>query len=161
MTPLKKLYGVTKWLFLELPRKVMTKISYGPLLQSEEPIQSTVESGPLGTGDDINASNPMSIERLCPSTGVNVHHGSLNGLNHIRGFLVRPHATNKTEGCPIGCPITVTAMYPSAVSNNFQSGPAIVPLKVTLHNTLIEEAPVGFEFVVDNPDTFDITGPER
>jgi ER-Golgi trafficking TRAPP I complex 85 kDa subunit len=127
---------------------------------------NTVDSGPLGTGDDINASHPTSIERLCPSTGApdtihivcswNVHHGSLHGLNHIRGLLVRPHATNKTEGCPI----TVTAVYPSAVSNNFQSGPAIVPLKVTLHNTLIE-ASVGFEFVVDNPDTFDITGPER
>jgi len=114
----------------------------------------------------ITDSHPTSIERLCSPKEAGdtihvlcswtAHDRTVCGLHHIRKLLIRP-LTNLNS---VGCPITVTATHPSVVSNNFGSGPAMIPLKVTLRNRLIETS-VEFEFAMDHPDGFDFTGPER
>jgi ER-Golgi trafficking TRAPP I complex 85 kDa subunit len=114
----------------------------------------------------IHDSHPTSIERLCLSTETantihvvcswTAHDGTIRGLHHIRGLVVRP--LNDTKS--VGCPITVTATHPSVFSNDFNVGPAMIPFKVTLRNKLVEST-VEFEFAMDHSDTFDFTGPER
>jgi tetratricopeptide (TPR) repeat protein len=114
----------------------------------------------------IHDSHPTSIERLCLSTDTantvhvacswSAHDGTICGLHHIRGLIVRPLTDIKS----VGCPINVTATHPSVISNDFCVGPAMIPLKVTLRNKLIEST-VEFEFAMDHGDTFDFTGPER
>lgn len=110
-------------------------------------------------------AHPTSIARLCPTEGSaeSIHlvcswsaqNGAIHGHHHIRGLPVRPLKINKG-----GCPITITASHPTSVSNNFDTGPAMVPIKVTLRNRLVD-AMVEVELAVDSPDTFDFTGPER
>jgi len=118
-------------------------------------------------GSEEEVIYPTSIARLCPpndetiniscawrtigkdATDTNVIYGE----HHIRGLTVRPASQTKA------CPITVTAEHPSAVSNDFNNGPAIVPLQVTLSNRLTQDA-VDFEFTVETPESFDYIGPE-
>jgi hypothetical protein len=103
-----------------------------------------------------------SVARLCPSedTGGLVHilcswtgpNSAFQGLHHIRGLAIRP-APNSRE-----CPISLIASHPSNVSNDFDSGPAMVPIKITLKNRV--ETTLDVEFAIVSPVTFDFTGPE-
>ena len=103
-----------------------------------------------------------SIAALCPQeeTGASVHiicswkgpNLSFRGSHHIRGLAVRPSSGSRE------CPITLTASHPSSVSNNFDNGPANVPLRVTLKNRV--DTPVDLEFAIVTPVTFDFSGPE-
>jgi hypothetical protein len=121
-----------------------------------------------GDGIVLETIRPTSIARLCPPGDDTIHiscawktagddndsnSNVIHGEHHIRGLSVRP--TSKTKACPI----TVTAEHPTSLSNNFDNGPAMVPLQVTLRNRLTEEA-VDFCFTVETPETFDYIGPE-
>jgi hypothetical protein len=117
----------------------------------------------------VETIRPTSIARLCPSGDDTIHiscvwkiagdesnsnnSNVIHGEHHIRGLSVRPATRTKA------CPITITAEHPTVFSNNFDNGPAMVPLQVTLRNRLTEEA-VDFEFTVETPETFDYIGPE-
>jgi uncharacterized membrane protein YgcG len=128
------------------------------------------EGGDGGDDDDghLDIIRPTSIARLCPPGDDTIHiscawktvgddntndNTMIRGEHHIRGLSVRPATQTKA------CPITVTAEHPVSLSNDFDKGPAMVPLEVTLRNRLTKEA-VDFEFTVETPDTFDYIGPE-
>jgi hypothetical protein len=128
------------------------------------------DSNSTDDGDCIvETIRPTSIARLCPPGDDTIHiscvwktagddennsnSNVIHGEHHIRGLSVRP--ATKTKACPI----TITAEHPVVFSNNFDNGPAMVPLQVTLRNRLTEEA-VDFEFTVETPETFDYIGPE-
>ena len=131
---------------------------------------NTDSSAPsTGTGaeeigpSDVTTAHAVSIERLCPRSqdneevqivcswmGEDAH---LRGQHHIRGLFVHP--IDKTRGCPI----TLTAQHPSYFSNDFDSGPANIPVSITLRNILVKY-PVNFEFALERPESFDFVGPE-
>lgn len=54
----------------------------------------------------------------------------------------------------------MTASHPTAISNDFEVGPAAVPIKITLQNELAESS-VDFDFTMESADSFDFSGPER
>jgi hypothetical protein len=86
--------------------------------------------------------------------------GTIKGQHHIRDLSVRPAtASSSAASSAWECPITITGSHPSTVQNNFQDGPANVSFEVTLRNRLTM-APVDFEFALDQPENFDLSGPE-
>ena len=129
---------------------------------------TSAPSSATGTGlKEIAASDvstaQASIERLCPRSQdkEEVHivcswigeDASLRGQHHIQGLCVRP--LDKTRGCPI----TLTAQHPSCFSNDFDSGPASIPVSITLRNILVK-CPVNFEVALERPESFDFVGAE-
>ena len=77
------------------------------------------------------------------------------GEHHIRNMpILRPYANGTKDGCPI----TITATHPTTITNDFNNGPAIVPVEVVLRNRLAAGVPsntVEIEFAIDPPDNFD------
>lgn len=74
---------------------------------------------------------------------------TIKGVHFITGISVEP----RTEACPIA----VTAQYPSAVTGDFESGPASVPFEITFRNRLMRES-VKFEFAAEDPPDVDLSG---
>lgn len=124
---------------------------------------SMSESAHSSKGTDLDRlGHWASVARLCPldDNGGAVHvicswnglDSTFRGTHHFRGLAVRPPANSRE------CPITLSASHPAKVSNDFESGPADVPLNVTLKNRI--DTPVNLEFAIVAPVTFDFTGPE-
>jgi hypothetical protein len=126
---------------------------------------NTVEISAATDRNGESDAHATSIARLCPTSGTadtahllcswSAQNGEICGVRHVRSFPVRSlHQNNAT------CPVTVTATHPKQVSNDFETGPVAIPINITLQNQLLE-APVDFDFAVDQPDTFDFNGPEN
>lgn len=111
---------------------------------------------------DGNKFHSTSIASLFPSSlGASMVHlvcswravlgqEVVRGEHHIRTVTIRP-----LKSFP-GCPVAATASHPSRISNDFSKGPALVPLKVTLRNRLLE-CPVCFRYALE-PHSYELTG---
>uniref|UniRef100_A0A7S1YLX7 TPPC8 C-terminal Ig-like domain-containing protein n=1 Tax=Grammatophora oceanica TaxID=210454 RepID=A0A7S1YLX7_9STRA len=129
-----------------------------------------------GSGEDGRRSrsviHPTSVARLCPvdtskskvdlictwnaPNELNPEDVDVTGQNHVTGLSIRP-LDGKTRK---GCPITITCQHAATKTHNFaMSGPAHVPLEITVRNRLVE-ASVEFEFSVERPKTFEFIGAE-
>jgi hypothetical protein len=75
----------------------------------------------------------------------------IHGEHHLRALSIRPKSIVK------GCPIHVTANYPTVLHHNFTKGPAVVPMNVTLRNQLLDAA-VSFSLVGKLNPSFEFIG---
>jgi hypothetical protein len=113
---------------------------------------------------DASLVHPTSLYRLHPPEDADssfslacswsTKAGAIEGQHYVRDVFVR-HLPSE-----VACPVTLSAKHPSAISTDFCSGPAQVHYVVTLANRLVNEA-VLFEFLIEEPESFLIVGPER
>lgn len=106
--------------------------------------------------------HPTSIASLFPSAlGASVVHlvcswrailgqEVVRGEHHLRRVTIRPLISFP------GCPVAAAASHPSTISNDFSKGPALVPLKVTLRNRLLD-FPVSFQYTLE-PHSYELRG---
>ena len=123
---------------------------------------NTSDSATVAGWDDL-VQHPTSIGKLCPTESsaskINLlfcwrailGDEVIRGEHHLRALSLRPESKIK------GCPIHVTASYPSVVSHDFTAGPAVLPVKVTLQNQLLK-SPVSFSLVSKSHPSFELIG---
>jgi len=107
--------------------------------------------------------HPTSIGKLCPdeTSASKIHllcgwrailgDEVIRGEHHIRAVSMRPKSVVK------GCPVHVTATYPSSLVHDFANGPVVVPVSLSLRNQLLE-APVNFSLVTKIHPGYEILG---
>ncbi|GAX22513.1 hypothetical protein FisN_14Hh135 [Fistulifera solaris] len=102
-----------------------------------------------------------SVRKLCPRDvdEERVHlivswhckNSAIQGALFVRDLFVRPKMDIK------GCPILVTASYPSRLSHDFANGPGTIPFHVHLKNRLTK-ASVSFEFSLEETQSLNFSG---
>ncbi len=112
---------------------------------------------------DALITHPTSIGKLCPpeTSSSKIHllcrwrailgDEVIHGEHHLRALSIRPKSIVK------GCPIHVTANYPTLLHHNFTKGPAVVPVNVTLRNQFLDAA-VSFSLVGKLNPSFEFIG---
>lgn len=125
-----------------------SEISYGSNVSLSE---TMLENHPTSIGSlcppDVSASK---IHLICSWRAI-LGQEVINGEHSLRGVAVRPLAVFP------GCPVIASVSRPSAVAHDFLQGPALVPMKVTLRNRMLE-SPVDFYICSDPVAAFELSG---
>ena len=115
-------------------------------------------------GSKRRENHPTSIANLCP---LSLSASKVNLICSWRAILGQEvvHGDHYLRGIPIrpltffrGCPITAIVDHAvSPISHDFSLGPALVPMKVTLKNCMLESS-VKFSVSWEATSTFEVIG---